>query len=49
LTDDEHDSVDRIDGAASAEPVDEADRWEQQLPVPSADEDDYPHDRFEAG
>jgi hypothetical protein len=48
LTDDEHDSVDRIDGAASTEPVDEADLWEQQLPVPSAD-DDYPHDRFEAG
>ena len=48
LTDDEHDSVDRVDGAATAEPVDEADLWEQQLPVPSAD-DDYPHDRFEAG
>jgi hypothetical protein len=44
LTDDEPGSVDR---AASVEPVDEADRWEQQLPVPSA-EDDYPHDRFEA-
>jgi hypothetical protein len=40
-----------LDGAASVEPVepvDEADRWEQQLPVPSA-EDDYPNDRFEAG
>jgi len=28
--------------------VDEADRWEQRVPVPLA-EDDYPHDRFEAG
>ena len=27
--------------------VDEADRWEQHLPVPGA-EDDYPHHRFEA-
>jgi hypothetical protein len=32
---------------APTEPVDEADRWEQQVPVPVA-EDDYPHDRFEA-
>jgi len=45
LTNDEQDSVDR---AAPVEPVDEADRWEQQLPVPTSD-DDYPHDRFEAG
>jgi hypothetical protein len=33
---------------APTEPVDEADRWEQHVPVPVA-EDDYPHDRFEAG
>ena len=45
LTDEEQGSVDRT---ALGEPVDEADRWEQQLPVPSA-QDDYPHDRFEAG
>ena len=45
LKDDEPGLLDRT---ASVEPADEADRWEQQLPVPSA-EDDYPHDRFEAG
>jgi hypothetical protein len=28
--------------------LDEADRWEQHMPVP-AGEDDYPHDRFEPG
>jgi hypothetical protein len=28
-------------------PVDEADRWEQHVPVPAA-EDDYPHDLLEA-
>jgi hypothetical protein len=44
-TEDEQGSVDRTE---HVEPVDEADRWEQQLPVPPAD-DDYPHDRFEAG
>lgn len=43
LSDDEHGAAERVHGAASAEPVDHADRWEQQLPVPSAD-DDYPHD-----
>jgi len=32
---------------APLQPVDEADRWEQHVPVPGA-EDDYPHDRFEA-
>lgn len=51
LIDDDHGSVDRVGAAASAEPVDEADRWEQQLPMPSDDE--YPHDDpddgFEAG
>jgi hypothetical protein len=45
LIEDEQGSVDRTE---HVEPVDEADRWEQQLPVPPAD-DDYPHDRFEAG
>jgi hypothetical protein len=34
--------------APAAASVDEADRWAQQLPVPLA-EDDYPHDRVEAG
>lgn len=33
---------------APTKPVEEADRWEQQLPVPTPD-DDYPHDRAEAG
>jgi hypothetical protein len=51
LIDDDHGSVDRVAAAAYAEPVDEADRWERQLPVPSDDE--YPHDDpddgFEAG
>jgi hypothetical protein len=37
-----------VDRAGPLEPVDEADHWEQQSPVPSA-EDDYPHDGFEAG
>ena len=50
--DDEHGSVDRVDGATSAEPVDEADRWEQQQRV-SPDDDDYPHEdpdnRFQGG
>ena len=32
---------------APLEPVDEADRWEQHVPVPAA-EDDYPHDLPEA-
>jgi hypothetical protein len=41
LTEEEQDSVDRV---AAVEPVDEADRWEQHLAVPAAD-DDYPHDR----
>jgi hypothetical protein len=45
LTDDEQHWVSRD---TAIDPADEADRWEQQLPVPSA-EDDYPHDRFEAG
>ena len=52
LSEDERGSVDRVVGAASAEPVDDADRWEQQLPVPSADVDyphDYPEDIFEVG
>jgi len=40
LTDDDHALVDRPDGADPL--VDVADRWEQLLPVPSAD-DDYPH------
>jgi hypothetical protein len=48
LSDDEYGSVDRVDGAASAEPVDQADRWEQQRPVPEARRR-HPHDRFEAG
>jgi hypothetical protein len=49
LIDDEHGSVDR---ATPVEPADEADRWEQQLPVAAAEDDyphDDPHDRFEAG
>jgi hypothetical protein len=33
---------------APVEHIDEADRWEQQLPVPHAD-DEYPNDRFKAG
>ena len=45
LTDAEHIWVGQ---EAPLEPVDEADRWEQQTPVPAA-EDDYPHDPFEAG
>ena len=45
LTDDEQVWV---PGEPSGEPVDEADRWEQQLPVPLA-EDDYSRDSFEAG
>ena len=45
LTDDEQVVVPR---QTPVEPVDEADRWEQQVPVPAA-EDDYPHDRFEGG
>ena len=45
LTDDEQRPVDRM---APVQHVDEADRWEQQVPVPPADED-YLHDRFEAG
>jgi MerR family transcriptional regulator/heat shock protein HspR len=44
LTDDEQVWV---PGETPVEPVDEADRREQQVPVPAA-EDDYPHDRFEA-
>ena len=32
---------------APLQPVDEADRLEQHVPVPAA-EDDYPNDRFEA-
>ena len=39
---DDDGSVEGHDAAASAEPVDDADRWEQYLPVPSAD-DEYPH------
>ena len=45
LSDPEHIRVGR---EAPVEPVDEADRLEQQVPVPAA-EDDYPNDRFEAG
>ena len=45
LTDDEQVWV---PGDTPVEPVDEADRWEQHMPVPAA-EDDYPHDRLEAG
>ena len=33
---------------APPEPGDEPDLWEQQTPVPAA-EDDYPHDLVEAG
>ena len=45
LTDDQRD----WDGRETVvEPADEGDRLDQQLPVPAAD-DDYPHDRFEAG
>jgi hypothetical protein len=42
LIDDDHGLLDRVDGAASVEPVDEADHWGQQLPMPS--EEEYPHD-----
>lgn len=52
LIDDDHGPIDRVGTAASVEPVDEADRWEQQLQVPSDDEE-YPHGDpdigFEAG
>jgi hypothetical protein len=44
LTDAEHNWAGH---EAPLEPVDEADRWEQQMPVPGA-EDDYPHDLLEA-
>jgi hypothetical protein len=44
VTDRDRDSVDL---ATPVDAVDEADRWEQQLSVPAAD-DDYPHDGFEA-
>jgi hypothetical protein len=43
-----HDQPGSVNHAASVEPVDEADRCEQQLPVPSAD-DDYPHALDQAG
>ena len=52
LTDDDHGLIDRADSAAAAVFVDDADRWEQQLAVPSP-EDEYPHkdpdDGVEAG
>jgi hypothetical protein len=31
LTHDEHGSIDRVDGAVAAEPVEQADRWKRQL------------------
>jgi hypothetical protein len=46
LTDAEHMQV--VVPEAPTEPVNEADRWEQQTPVPPAD-DDYPHDLFQTG
>jgi hypothetical protein len=53
LTDGEYASAGRVDAVTSAELVDEADRWEQQLPVPAAEDEEYPHDArgagFEAG
>ena len=33
---------------AANDPVDEADRWEQEAPVPG-DDDDYPHEPSGAG
>lgn len=42
LIDDDHSPVDPVGTEASVEPADEADRWEQQLPVPS-DGEEYPH------
>ena len=33
---------------STLEPADEADRWEQQISVPGA-EDDYPHESAQAG
>jgi hypothetical protein len=45
LTDDE---PIQVASEAPIEPVDEADRWEQQVPVPTTD-GDYPHDLFQAG
>jgi hypothetical protein len=42
MTDDDYGLIDGADSAAAALLVDEADRWEQLLPVPSP-EDDYPH------
>jgi hypothetical protein len=37
----------RADRETAVEPVDQADRWEQHIPVPTG-EDDYPHDSFDA-